>query len=96
MENKRFTANDAIEIANDNVINNLEPKQREAYNTVVNKIKELSYQGIRYWVVNDDNEYYKYLYPIVLDILSDDGFTIVDNYADEEWDYQYFGKIISW
>lgn len=96
MENKRFTANDAIEIAKDNVINNLEPKQREAYNTVVNKIKELSYKGIRYWVVNDDNEYYKYLYPIVLDILSDDGFTIVDNYADEEWDYQYFGKIISW
>ena len=96
MENKRFTANDAMEIANDNVINNLEPKQREAYNTVVNKIKELSYQGIRYWVVNDDNEYYKYLYPNILDILSDDGFTIVDNYADEEWDYQYFGKIISW
>ena len=96
MENKRFTANDAMEIANDNVINNLEHKQREAYNTVVNKIKELSYQGIRYWVVNDDNEYYKYLYPNVLDILSDDGFTIVDNYADEEWGYQYFGKIISW
>lgn len=96
MENKRFTANNAIEIANDNVINSLEPKQREAYNTIVNKIKELSYQGIRYWVVNDDNEYYKYLYPSVLDILIDDGFTIVDNYADEEWDYQYFGKIISW
>lgn len=96
MENKRFTANVAIEIANDNVINSLEPKQREAYNTIVNKIKELSYQGIRYWVVNDDNEYYKYLYPSILDILSDDGFTIVDNYADEEWDYQYFGKIISW
>ena len=96
MENKRFTANDAMKIANNNVINNLEPKQREAYNTVVNKIKELLYQGIRHWVVNDDNEYYKYLYQNVLDILSNDGFTIVDNYADEEWDYKYFGKIISW
>ncbi len=96
MEIKRFTVNDAREIAKDNVINNLQPKQREAYNIIVSKIKELSYQGIRYWVVNNDDEYYKYLYPIVLNILSNDGFTIVDNYADEEWDYQYFGKIIRW
>lgn len=96
MEIKRFTANEAQQIAKDNVINNLQPKQREAYNIIVSKIKELSYQGIRYWVVNDDDEYYKYLYPIVLNILSNDGFTIVDNYADEEWDYQYFGKIIRW
>lgn len=96
MEIKRFTANEAQQIAKDNVINNLESKQREAYNIIVSKIKELSYQGIRYWVVNDDDEYYKYLYPIVLDILSNDGFTIEDNYADEEWDYQYFGKIIRW
>lgn len=96
MEIKRFTANEAQQIAKDNVINNLQPKQREAYNIIVSKIKELSYQGIRYWVVNDDDEYYKYLYPIVLNILSNDGFTIEDNYADEEWDYQYFGKIIKW
>lgn len=96
MENKRFTANEAREIAKDNIINNLPPNQKEAYNIIVNKIKELSYQGIRYWVINDDDEYYKYLYPSVLNILSDDGFTIVDNYADEEWDYQYFGKIINW
>ena len=96
MEIKRFTANEAQQIAKDNVINNLQSKQREAYNIIVSKIKELSYQGIRYWVVNDDDEYYKYLYPIVLNILSNDGFTIEDNYADEEWDYQYFGKIIKW
>jgi hypothetical protein len=96
MEIKRFTASEAQQIAKDNVINNLQPKQKEAYNIIVSKIKELSYQGIRYWVVNDDDEYYKYLYPIVLNILSNDGFTIEDNYADEEWDYQYFGKIIRW
>lgn len=96
MEIKRFTANEAQQIAKDNVINNLQSKQKEAYNIIVSKIKELSYQGIRYWVVNDDDEYYKYLYPIVLNILSNDGFTIEDNYADEEWDYQYFGKIIKW
>lgn len=96
MEIKRFTANEAQQIAKDNVINNLQSKQKEAYNIIVSKIKELSYQGIRYWVVNNDDEYYKYLYPIVLNILSNDGFTIEDNYADEEWDYQYFGKIIRW
>lgn len=96
MEIKRFTASEAQQIAKDNVINNLQPKQKEAYNIIVSKIKELSYQGIRYYVVNDDDEYYKYLYPIVLNILSNDGFTIEDNYADEEWDYQYFGKIIRW
>lgn len=92
----RFTANEAKEIAYDNIINNLQPRQREAYNVIVNKIKDLSSQGIRCWMVDKDNEFYKYLYPIVLNILSDDGFTIKDNYADEEWDYEYFGKIIKW
>lgn len=92
----RFTANDARQIAKDNVINNLQSHHKEAYNIIVNKIKKLSSQGIRCLVVDKDNEYYKYLYPIVINILSDDGFTIVDNYADEEWDYEYFGKIIRW
>lgn len=92
----RFTANDARQIAKDNVINNLQSHHKEGYNIIVNKIKKLSSQGIRCFVVDKDNEYYKYLYPIVLDILSDDGFRIVDNYADEEWDYECFGKIIRW
>jgi hypothetical protein len=92
----RFTANDARQIVKDNVINNLSPRHKESYNIIVNKIKDLSSQGIRCYVVDKDNEYYKYLYPIVLDILSDDGFTIVDNYAGEEYDYEYFGKIIRW
>lgn len=92
----RFTANDARQIVKDNVINKLSPRHKESYNIIVNKIKDLSSQGIRCYVVDKDNEYYKYLYPIVLDILSDDGFTIVDNYAGEEYDYEYFGKIIRW
>lgn len=92
----RFTANDARQIVKDNVINKLSPSHKESYNIIVNKIKDLSSQGIRCYVVDKDNEYYKYLYPIVLDILSDDGFTIVDNYAGEEYDYEYFGKIIRW
>lgn len=92
----RFTANDARQIVKDNVINNLSPRHKESYNIIINKIKDLSSQGIRCYVVDKDNEYYKYLYPIVLDILRDDGFTIVDNYAEEEYDYEYFGKIIRW
>lgn len=96
MEITRFTANDARQIAKYNIINNLQSHHKEGYYIIINKIKELSYQGIRYWMINDDDEYYKYLYPIVLSILGDDGFTIEDNYADEEWDYQYFGKIIRW
>lgn len=93
---ERFTADEARQIAKDNIINNLQPHHKEGYYTIINKIKDISYQGIRYWVVDKDDEYYKYLYPIVLNILSDDGFTIVDNYAEEEWDYEYFGKIIRW
>jgi hypothetical protein len=96
MENPRLTANDARQIAKDNVINNLQPQHKEGYYIIINKIKEISQNGIRYWVVNKDNEYYKYLYTSVLNILSDDGFTIVDNYADEEFDYEYFGKVINW
>jgi hypothetical protein len=96
MENTRFTANDARQIAKDNIINNLQSHHKEGYYIIINKIKEISQNGIRYWVVNKDNEYYKYLYTSVLNILSDDGFTIVDNYADEEFDYEYFGKVINW
>lgn len=96
LNNVRFTANEARQIAKDNVINNLQSHHKEGYYSIINKIKDLSFQGIRYWDVNKDDEYYKYLYPIVINILRDDGFTIVDNYAEEDFDYEYFGKIIKW
>lgn len=96
MGNVRFTAKEAKEIATDNVINNLDNKQKFAYNEIVNKIKEISESGQRYWCVDKENEYYKYLNIKIINILIDDGFTIQDNYADEEWDYEYFGKIIKW
>lgn len=92
----RFTANEARQIAKDNVIQNLQSHHKEGYYTIVNKIKKISSQGIRCWVVNKDDEYYKYLYTPVLNILRDDGFQIEDNYAEEAFDYEYFGKIIKW
>ena len=96
MNHTRFTANDARQIAKDNIINNLQPHHKEGYYIIVNKIKELSSQGIRYWSIYKNDEYYKYLYTFVINILKDDGFTIVDNYAEEDFDYEYFGKIIKW
>lgn len=92
----RLTAVEAREIAINNLINSLEDKYKSAYNEIIKKIKEISEAGQQYWCVDKDNEYYKYLNAKVINILQKDGFIIQDNYADEEWDYEYFGKIIKW
>lgn len=38
--NERFSNNDVIQIAKDDIINHMSPRQKEVYNMIVNTIKE--------------------------------------------------------